>query len=232
MNALAEEAGVRTRSGRPVRFVPPGAAATYYEMRVFETGCIETRPDSLHDLFNALTWLAFPATKSRLNAMHAAEIPHESGGRGRRRDLLTLVDEGGVIVQCDDPQLIALVQRLEWKALFFERRARVLNGMRLSVIGHATLEQALRPWPGIACKVIFVARDAHPDAAAAAWLDALPRDATPRAMAPLPVFGYPGWFPGNDRAEFYDDTRYFRPLRERPDKAAPVPRAPLRDGAR
>ena len=36
-----------------------------------------------HDLFNALAWLAFPRTKARLNAMHAAEIPAE-GGRPRR----------------------------------------------------------------------------------------------------------------------------------------------------
>ena len=213
LNALAEEAGLRTRSGRPVRFVRPDGADAYYEIRVFETGRVQTRPDNLHDLFNALAWLAFPATKSRINAMHAAEIPREGGKRGRRRDLLTLLDEGGALVQCDDPQLVELLRRFEWKALFWQRRTQVERAMRLHVLGHAILEQALHPWPGIACKVVFLAKDVDPDAAAAAWLDALPADATPRAMAPLPVFGYPGWFPGNERAEFYDDTRYFRPLR-------------------
>ena len=35
-------------------------------------------PDNKHDLFNALAWLAFPKTKARINAMHAAEIPREA----------------------------------------------------------------------------------------------------------------------------------------------------------
>src|SRR5256885_7886195 len=72
LNALADAAGLRTESGRPVRFVPPGAADAYYEVRVFESGCVETRPESLHDLFNALAWLAFPRDRksTRLNSSH------------------------------------------------------------------------------------------------------------------------------------------------------------------
>jgi hypothetical protein len=111
--------------------------------------------------------------------------------------------------------------------------------MRFRVLGHATLEQALNPWPGIACKAIFVPFDADPDAAAHAWLAALPPDATPEVAVPLPVFGYPDWLADNSRPEFYDDERYFRPFRERPrsprgtpDTDAPVPQAPPRDAAR
>jgi len=44
----------------------------------------------------------------------------------------------------------------------------------------------------------------------AAWLAALPASATPRDLAPLPVFGYPGWLPQSAGAAFYDDTRVFR----------------------
>ena len=90
-------------SGSALRFVPPSPAENRYgdyEMRVFDSGRVETRPDSKHDLFNALAWLAFPKTKARLNALHAAEIPFENGRRGRFRDLLTLIDEGGAIVEC------------------------------------------------------------------------------------------------------------------------------------
>jgi hypothetical protein len=32
-------------------------------------------------------------------------------------------------------------------------------------------------------------------------------------MAPLPIFGYPGWLPGSANGEFYDDERYFRPFK-------------------
>jgi hypothetical protein len=217
LNALAEQAGARTAGDRPIRFVAPGIADAYYEIRVFESGCVQTRPDSLHDLFNALAWLAFPRTKARINAMHAAEIPREGGQRGRLRDLLTIFDEGGAVV-CADPELAELVRGFRWKELFWERREAVRRSMRVHVLGHAILEQSLQPRPGIACKVIFAASGEKnaafdADAHAAAWLASLPAQATPREMAPLPIFGYPGWLPGSEQAQFYDDERYFRPLR-------------------
>jgi Protein of unknown function (DUF3025) len=216
LNALAEEAGVSTASGRPLRFVAPAADDAYYEIRLFETGNVQTRPDSLHDLFNALAWLAFPRTKARINALHAAEIPREQGRRGRLRDLLTIFDEGGAIV-CAPPHLAELVRGFRWKELFWERRDETVHSMKIHVLGHAVLEQALQPWPGITCKAIFAeaSTDAADgaDACAARWLAALPAHATPRDMAPLPIFGYPGWLPGSALAEFYDDERYFRPFR-------------------
>jgi hypothetical protein len=228
LNFLSEEQNVQTASGRPVRFVPAGKADAYYEVHVFETGQVETRAESLHDLFNALAWLAFPRTKALINALHAGEIPRERGRRGRRRDLLTLLDEGGVIVQCDDAELLALILGFRWKELFWEWRAQVCSRMRLHVLGHATLEQALRPWPGIACKAIFVPAGENPDAAAHAWLGALQPDADPRALPPLPIFGYPGWMPGSEHASFYEDRRYFR---ERQGMVAPARQVPPRDAA-
>ena len=215
--------------------MPPAPADPYYEVHLFETGQVQSRAGNLHDLFNALAWLAFPRTKALINALHAQEIPRERGRRGRRRDLLTLLDEGGAIVQCDDAELIALVRGFRWKELFWEERARVQRRMRFRVLGHATLEQALKPWPGIACKAIFVPFDADADADADtdahAWLAALPADASPELAVPLPVFGYPDWLADSRSAEFYDDERYFRPFREKPGKDAPVPRAPPRDAA-
>lgn len=216
LNALAEEAGLRTESGRALRFVPPGAADAYYELRAYESGCVATRAESLHDLFNALAWLAFPRTKARINALHAAAIPGERGRRGSKRDLLTLFDEGGAMIQCADVELLDMVRGFRWKELFWENRSRVLASMRIVVIGHAVLEKALAPWPGIACKALPIRPGADPDTQACAWLGALPDDVTPRVLLPLPVFGYPGWLPGSDRAEFYDDTRYFQPFRRDP----------------
>jgi hypothetical protein len=211
LNALAEEAGLRTESGRPVRFVPPRPADAYYEIRVFETGCVATRPESRHDLFNALAWLAFPRTKARLNAMHAAEIPKENGRRGRKRDLLTLLDEGGVIVACGDRELLEMMRGFRWKELFWQNRERVLSSLRFAVLGHGVLEKALEPWPGVTCKALPVDPGADLDARAAELLAALPGNATPRALPVVPIFGYPGWHAGNDVPAFYDDTRYFRP---------------------
>lgn len=176
---------------------------------MYDTGRIETRPDNLHDWFNALCWLAFPRTKARINAMHAAAIPHEKGQRGRLRDLLTILDEGGALVVCADAELNGLVREFRWKELFWTQRERIRQSMRFVVLGHAVLEQALEPWPGITCKAIFASPAESLDAQAAAWLAGLSNEATPRDLAPLPVFGYPEWA-DNERPEFYDDERYFR----------------------
>jgi Protein of unknown function (DUF3025) len=231
LNALSEERNLRTATGRPVRFVPPAPADPYYEVHLFETGQVQSRAGNLHDLFNALAWLAFPRSKALINALHAADIPREGGRRGRRRDLLTLLDEGGAIVQCDDPGLIELARGFRWKELFWEQREHTRKAMRFRVLGHATLEQALDPWPGIACKALFVGAHEDVDAAAHAWLTALPADATPEVAVPLPVFGYPDWLADSRRPEFYDDKRYFRPFREKPGMAAPARPTPPRDGA-
>ena len=139
--------------------------------------------------------------------MHAAEIPNEKGQRGRLRDLLTIFDEGGALVVCADEALNNLVREFRWKELFWTHRDRVTEAMRFVVLGHAVLEQALEPWPGITCKAIFAAPGTDLDAQAAAWL---PKGTTPRDLAPLPVFGYPGWSEAQDE-RFYDDARYVRP---------------------
>jgi len=204
-----------------VRFVAPGAADPYYEVHLFETGEVHTRPGNRHDFFNALCWLAFPRTKARINALHAAGIPREAGRRGPLRDLLTILDEGGALVACADESLNGLIRDFRWKELFWVQRARLLASMRLIVLGHATLEQALEPRPGITCKVLFVDPSRDADAQAAAWLSRLPDDASPRLLPPLPVFGFPGWLPQCDDAAFYDDARWFRPLTETPGSGLP-----------
>jgi Protein of unknown function (DUF3025) len=190
--------------------VAPLASSRSYEIRIFESGRVATRPGNLHDWFNALAWLAFPRTKARLNAMHAAAIPREGGRRGRLRDLLTIFDEGGALVVCDDVDLIGLVSEMRWRELFWNSREQLERKMRFVVFGHAVLEQALEPWPGITCKAIFVTPQRSLDAQAAAWLAGCGPQATPQDLAPLPVFGYPGWLPAGRDAAFYDDARYFR----------------------
>ncbi len=184
--------------------MPPAASDPYYEVHLFETGCVQTRPDNRHDLFNALAWLAFPKTKARINAMHASEIPREGGKRGRLRDLLTIFDEGGAIV-AGGAATEALVRAARWRELFVERH----REFRIVVLGHALLEQALAPHLGLTCKVVFADPARDLDAQAAHWLAT--RGGTPRDLPPVPVMGYPGWFPGSGEPALYSDTRHFRP---------------------
>lgn len=209
LNKLAQERDLRTEGGKQLRFVPPSRSDPYYEIQLFETGQVQTRPENWHDLFNALAWLAFPRTKARINAMHAAEIPREGGKRGRLRDLLTIFDEGGAILECTDPELERMIRESRWRELFWESRARVRTALRVNVLGHAVMEAALAPYPGITCKVVFVAPSGDADSQAADWLAG--RGRTPRDLPPFPILGYPGWDERNARAEFYADTRYFRP---------------------
>ena len=203
-------AGLKTESGKPVRFVPPGPDDPYYEVGVYESGRVSTRPENLHDWFNALAWLAFPVTKARINALHARALPHEpKGRRSPLRDLLTIFDEGGAIVVCHDEELLALLRSGQWKALFLTNRERVLRSMELVVFGHAIQEQALDPRPGITCKAIVLS-GGNLDVGAAQWLADAPPGASPKILLPIPIFGYPGWSDGQDAA-FYSDKRYFRP---------------------
>lgn len=227
--------GVVNAGAIPVRFVAPPSAsdpALHYEQRIAATGEIETRPGNWHDLFNALAWIAFPRTKARLNAQHAAILaergPGEARRRGPERDALTLFDEGGLLVAASDPALLQLIRDFEWKALFWERRAELAASMRFFAFGHALFEKMLDPYLGIVAKSVLVAVDdaffALPaqaqveriDALAAAHFSERRHFATPRALPPVPVLGIPGWHRGTAEASFYDDARHFRARAPRP----------------
>jgi Protein of unknown function (DUF3025). len=232
LNALAE--GVTTASGMPLRFVPPtpvlpqggGGKFRHYEERIARTGEVETRPDSWHDLFNALQWIAFPKSKARLNAQHAAIL--EEGGeeearhRSPARDALTLFDEGGVIVASSAPGLLRLVSDFEWKALFWERRAEVIARMRFIPFGHGLHEQALAPYIGMVAKTVFIpvtdfffmlsgeSQREEADRMVAAHFESRARFASAKALPPLPVLGVPGWHGDTQDEAFYDIASYFR----------------------
>lgn len=133
--------------------------------------------------------------------MHARAIPGEGGKRGRLRDMLTIFDEGGAIVS-GGAEIERLVRAASWKELFLQHR------FKITVVGHAVLEQALDPYPGITCKVIFAAPGADLDAHCAEWLAT--KGASPRDLPPVPVMGTPGWYPGSGEPGFYTNARVFR----------------------
>ena len=234
LNTLARERGVRSGGGAPLAFVPPAAgpsvAARHYEARIFRTGEVATRPGSWHDLFNALAWLAFPRTKAVLNRLHHEELARRGDGptRGTARDVLTLFDEGGLVVACAVPELGRLLHEFRWKRLFWERRAEVARSMRFLVFGHAILEHALAPFKGVTAKalVIDVAHDRLDDGVLVGSIDERAAEHFARADAlestqtlqPLPVLGIPGWTAENDVPAFYDDASVFRPGRARAEK--------------
>lgn len=235
LNECAE--GIKNFRGRPIRFVAneTPTAATHYETRIAESGEIATR-ENWHDFFNAMSWLAFPDAKSAISEMHArllsASGEKELRERSIPRDVLTLFDEGGIVVTSNDESLLEHIRRFEWKTLFVERRAEVLTGMRFFLFGHSMLEKALDPYVGVTAKAILFLVDGdfltsnhaaqmrHIDVRTAMWLMDETNLSSSKNFAPLPWLGVPGWWKDNESPAFYDDAHYFRCGRMRDANAA------------
>lgn len=222
----------------PVRFIPQAdlPAGVAYESHIFATGGVPTR-DNLHDFFNGLVWMRFPATKRRLNALQAQAIAQAGGvqaTRGPLRDALTLFDENAALLQAPEPLWQALQAR-DWHALFVTHRA-LWAQARLVLFGHALLEKLVVPYKSITAHVLCLPVPAPmpqelgvpPPAADTAapiaqhvahpWDAWLAQQLAPDWLArkpftPLPVLGVPGWWPANADPAFYADAQVFRPAR-------------------
>lgn len=198
----------------PVRFVPQQALppATAYEQFIFATGCCPVRP-GLHDFFNGLCWLRFPAAKRALNRLQAQEIARAGIGprRGPVRDAITVFDENGALLDAPPPLWEALEAR-QWRRLFVELRP-LWARARLLVFGHALLEQLAVPRKPLTAHVWRAQCAMDPGADADAWLAARcsAQALAAKPFTPLPVLGIPGWWAGNENFSFYDDSLVFRP---------------------
>lgn len=231
LNALADTRKLVNAVGLPLRFVPDEdgrkVAALDYENRIYRTGEVLTRPN-WHDFFNALAWLAFPRSKALINRLHVEEGARQAGPqRSVARDVLTLFDEGGMLVASSDPTLAALLRDFAWKRLFWTYRQAVRRHMTFYVYGHAVHEKLLAPYRGITAKALIVPVEPGffdlPPAEQLMHLDAWTVDAlsddgaltSTRIFQPVPVLGIPGWVAANAQAEYYDDMGHFRPGRRR-----------------
>lgn len=189
----------------------------------------------VHDWFNALCWLRWPAIKARLNRLQAGAIRAQpesvAGRRGPLRDAITLFDESGALFVCGDAGIVRCWRDFDWHGLFAARRAAFCAQVEVLVVGHALLEKLQAPYKAICAHALAVPRrlsasgipmhraaggpDALDvlDAEVAAGLDAAAL--TRERLAPLPVLGIPGWWPGNEDPAFYNDASVFRPARRR-----------------
>lgn len=198
----------------PQAELPEGLA---YEQFIFDNGAVPTR-EGLHDFFNGLVWMRFPATKRLLNRLQAAEIAHAGVGqvRGPVRDAITLFDENAVLLQAPDALWGALIAR-EWTRLFVDLRP-LWAQARLVLFGHALTEKLVAPYKSITGHVYRAPVPLALGDDLAAWDDWLSRRLTAAELAtkpftPLPVLGVPGWWPANEAPAFYADTQVFRPPR-------------------
>jgi hypothetical protein len=188
-----------------------------YEQFIHDTGTVPTR-EGLHDFFNGLVWMRFPATKRLLNRLQAAEIQQDGVGqrRGPVRDAITLFDENAVLLQAPDALWQALIAR-DWPVLFGDLRP-LWAQARLVLFGHALLEKLVSPYKSVAGHVyrtpvpLGLGDDLGTwDQWLAARLSAV--ELATKPFTPLPVLGVPGWWPANQDPAFYRDTTVFRPPR-------------------
>jgi hypothetical protein len=154
------------------------------------------------------------------------ELANERHGpRGRVRDALTQLDEDGIVVVSEQPELLDLLRDREWRELFWSRRAATRRAMRWFVFGHAQYEKALRPFVGVTAKAIILhvapgfCAQPYPhqisevDRMAADFIGRGDAFTDARALAPVPVLGIPGWFPHSAEESFFEDRSYFRTRR-------------------
>jgi hypothetical protein len=221
LNAWAGTRGLALDNGVPLTFVAATrTSALAYEQAIANRGRIGVRADSWHDALNALVWLTLPRTKCALNALHVDAVTAPAPlARTRARDAATLVDESGLILACTDDDLVDLLCRRAWQALFVTARARVEAAFVPLAVGHGMLDKLRRPWRGITAHVLVVraaagdpadpAMIARLDVAASTRIRAQPL--LPAALLPLPVAGLPGWDGEALGARLYDDVSVFRP---------------------
>ncbi len=221
---------VTNACGAPIRFVTqvgkPACFEEEFEPRTFLRGEVLVRSENWHDLFNALVWITFPKTKAVINARHyGLARARKSRQRTPAGDALTHFDEDGAVVISSSGQLLDLLRRFRWLDLFRDHRDAVKSEMRFLLFGHAMYEKALRPFVGITAKSILLQvpeavlnlddalLNEEIDQRIAAYVSDPARLKRGKTLAPLPVLGVPGWWPPNERLDFYDDASYFRPGR-------------------
>ncbi len=227
-NALSADRGLRTLSGAALHFVHPSEptlSAIDFERKIYATGAVETRA-LWHDAFHACTWLTFPRTKARLNALHVQDgLDSSPNRRSALRNLVTLFDEGGLIVASSDATLLDLIRHFQWRTLFVERRTHVLEQMDFVVFGHALYERLLNLHHGATGRGLLLQVSSDYFAASpterlamleerlCAWFlmasTALSAPST-ALLHPVPLKGIPGWARENADPAYYDDTTQFR----------------------
>lgn len=190
-----------------------------YESRIYLQQEIQIKLNGWHDFFNALCWAVFPRSKGVLNQLHFQASRERSRGTNRspRENTLALLDESGMLVISDRPELLDMIRQHQWQALFLQHRADFQQHCRCLVYGHAMYEKLLQPYVGMTAKALLIdsktlldAEIGVIDSYIAEVLSGGQLD-SPSRLAPLPVLGVPGWYEANNDAAFYANQSYFRP---------------------
>ncbi|MCA9534966.1 MAG: DUF3025 domain-containing protein [Myxococcales bacterium] len=187
LDELSTYAGVRcVPDERAGRRRSPRRRSDLYDARITEQGALPTRPENWHDLFNVVTWQAFPRAKRALHARQYRRLCERvpelferlPGERTVEQSALTQLDEGGLLLslprEVSSSAIAALSAQLRDLA---KAREALTNehlapfGARARVFGHAVHEHlALGGRPPRAAVLLLPHPPAELDDALAAWL--------------------------------------------------------------
>jgi hypothetical protein len=216
------------------RFITESRAAVQqasgYEQHVAQLRAVPTRPGNWHDFFNMTVWAHFPKLRWALNSLHVdpnVGPKDPRNGRAPAQNLAATFDEAGMLVVSESRAILAELQALRFKHVFWERRAELLATTRFWVVGHGMLESLLDPRPGLSVRSLLLHVPRLPgseaddqlrlemDAVVAARIHDWRNERT--VFDPMPVLAIPG-YADNDSREFYDDfdNIRFHPCSRRP----------------
>ena len=129
------------------------ADGRYYEEIIFDDHCVPTRSKSWHDLFNALIWTVFPASKRLLNQQHIEDIrAYGLTPRTQRRNHITHFDECGIVLAYVNQCVPQWLTEHNWKKAFVESQSLWDVEVKPFVFGHANYEMLLSPFLGLTGK--------------------------------------------------------------------------------
>lgn len=210
-----------------IRAVPQGAEVAgfeqQYEPRIYLKSELQTRSRNWHDFFNALVWLQFNSTKRELNRLHYYEAlqRNEKSNRCMLENAITLFDECGCIIVSSDQSLLDMIRNHQWQELFIAQRSAFFQTIQCHIFGHAMFEKALKPYIGMTCQAILIHSASLLNGSLADIDHQLARlwqrghIRQPADLSPFPVLGVPGWYNGEQSVDFYRNTDYFRPKRNK-----------------
>jgi len=237
---LSEHPPIKTLNGQVLSIVEQAAKpvhfSEHYAPRIYYSGELQTRSNNWHDFFQFLSWIIFPRTKAMINSIHIPlarerieqDEPGQNESKGRRtplENMLSLFDEGGVVILSSDELLLDHIRNFEWKQLFWQRRHELEKKLRCLTFGHAMYEKGLQPYIGMTANAILLNVDQsiieQELNAQLSWLDESLAEifhegsqyTAPKDLSPFPILGMPGWLAENSREAFYDKQSYFRPGR-------------------
>lgn len=206
-----------TLSVEGINFVPQSTdPAESYEARIFLRGEVETRHNNWHDFFNAVVWHRFSSIKRVINKLHfhlqMQRYPQKM--RSPAENMLTIFDECGAIIVSRNRGLLELLRARNWHELFWQRREELRAELSILIFGHAIYEKALTPYIGLCAHALLCHGDVVDiEDNVARFLGEKGNDLRTKDLSPVPILGFPGFWPGNEDESFYFNTKYFMPAR-------------------